>query len=181
MRAERILQGAALTVVGIAASGLLASAVLRAAASKSETLIYAVYNGQDTATDVFKTMRSNQTTTGERIEAYAVVSKDLKGKVRVRDQRKIDAGVGAAIGGVIGLVGGPLGAAVGATAGGAVGYLTGNAVGISRENVQSMKDALIPDSSAIVVVLEDRWVQDVQRDMNQANAREVIANQIASK
>ena len=181
MRAERILQGAALTVVGIAASGLLASAVLRAAANKSETLIYAVYNGQDTATDVFKTMRSNQTATGERIEAYAVVSKDLKGKVRVRDQRKIDAGVGAAIGGVIGLVGGPLGAAVGATAGGAVGYLTGNAVGISRENVQSMKDALIPDSSAIVVVLEDRWVKDVQHDMNQANARQVIANQIANK
>src|SRR5262249_8316329 len=81
--------------------------------NKSETLIYAVYNGQDTATDVFKTMRSNQSSTGERIEAYAVVSKDLKGKVRVRDQRKTDAGVGAAIGGIIGLVGGPIGGAGG--------------------------------------------------------------------
>jgi len=180
MRAERIVQGVVVSVAGIAASCLLSAAVA-AAADKSETLIYAVYNGQNTATDVFKTMRSNQSATGERIEAYAVVSKDLKGKVHVRDQRKTDAGVGAAVGGVIGLLGGPIGVAVGATAGGAVGFLTGAAVGIPRDHVQAMKDSLIPDSSAIVVVLEDRWVNDVQRDMNQANARQVIANQIANK
>jgi hypothetical protein len=37
-----------------------------------------------------------------------------------------------------------------------------------------------PDSSALIVVLEDRWVQDVQRDMQKAQAREVIASQILS-
>ena len=59
--------------------------------------------------------------------------------------------------------------------------LTGEAVGISRNDVESMRQSLVPDSSALVVVLEDRWVKDVQRDMNQVNARQVIANQIASK
>lgn len=152
-----------------------------ASAPKSETLIYAVYNGQNTATEVFKTMRANQSATGERIEAYAVVSKDLKGRVRVRDQRKTDAGIGAAIGGVIGLVGGPAGVAAGAAAGGAVGFLTGDAVGISRERVESMKQALVSDSSAIVVVLDNRWVNDVENGLRQAQAREVIANEIASK
>lgn len=182
MRPERVVEGVVVAVVAVAATAVMGVAARAAAAAdKSETLIYAVYNGQDTATDVFKTMRSNQSATGERIEAYAVVSKDLKGKVRVRDQRKTDAGVGAAIGGIIGLVGGPVGAAVGATAGGAVGFLTGNAVGISRDDVESMKQSLVPDSSALVVVLNDRWVQDVQRDMNQANAREVIASQIANR
>ena len=126
-------------------------------------------------------MTSAQGETGERIEAYAVVSKDLKGKVQVRDQRKTGAGVGAVVGGVIGLVGGPAGVAAGASAGSAFGYLTGDAVGISRESVQSMEQSLTPDSSALVVVLDDRWVQDVQRDMNQAHARAVIANQIAAK
>jgi uncharacterized membrane protein len=101
--------------------------------------------------------------------------------VRVRDQRKRDAGVGAVLGGIIGLVGGPIGVAAGATAGGAVGYLTGDAVGIPRDKVESMKQSLTPDSSAVVVVLDDRWVKDVERDLNQANARAVIANQIASK
>src|SRR5262249_32145761 len=182
MKAERVVQSVVVTAVAVAAAGILGAGVLAAADNnKSETLIYAVYNGQDTATDVFKTMRSNQSSTGERIEASAVVWKALKGKVRVRDQRKTDAGVGAAIGGIIGLVGGPIGAAVGATAGGAAGFLTGNAVGISRDDVESMKQSLIPDSSALVVVLEDRWGKDVQGDMNQGNAREVIASQIASK
>src|SRR5713101_5034676 len=166
MRIERLVRGVTVAVVTVMAAGVLGVAALRAANDKSETLIYAVYNGQDTATDVFKTMRSNQSATGERIEAYAVVSKDLKGKVRVRDQRKTDAGVGAAIGGVIGLLGGPIGVAVGATA--------GEAVGISRNDVESMRQSLVPDSSALVVVLEDRWVKDVQRDMNQVNARQVI-------
>jgi hypothetical protein len=44
-----------------------------------------------------------------------------------------------------------------------------------------MKAALTPDSSAVVVVLDDRWVNDVQKDLQQAQARQVIANQIAGK
>ncbi|HJZ75283.1 MAG TPA: DUF1269 domain-containing protein [Vicinamibacterales bacterium] len=176
---RRIAASIATVAITAVATGVPA---LRAADNKkSETLIYAVYDGQDTASQVYKTMHSNQSSTGERIEAYAVVSKDLKGKVRVRDQRRRDSGVGAVVGGVIGLVGGPVGVAAGAAAGGAVGYLTGDAVGISRDNVESMKQALVEDSSALVVVLEDRWVKDVQRDMQQAQSREVIASQIANK
>jgi len=166
---------AALTVgtVGVAAP--------RAQNNQPQTLIMAVYDGQNTASQVFKTMKSAQDETGERIESYAVVSKDLKGKVAVVDQRKTGAGVGAVVGGVIGLLGGPAGVAAGATAGTAFGYLTGDAVGISRDSVKSMEQSLTPDSSALIVVLYDRWVQDVQRELNQATAREVIANQIAPK
>jgi uncharacterized membrane protein len=180
MRSQAVMRG----VVSVAAAltvGAIGVAAPRAADTKSETLVYAVYNGQDTATQVFKKMKSAQGSTGERIESYAVVSKDLKGNVTIRDQRKRDASVGAVLGGVIGLLGGPIGVAAGATAGGAVGYLTGDAVGISRDNVESMKQSLVPDSSALVVVLDDRWVQDVQRDMQQAQAREVIASKIAGK
>jgi uncharacterized membrane protein len=165
----------------ILAIGATADPALRAAGDRSETLLYAVYNGRDTAGQVLKTMQSAQGSTGERIESYAVVSKDLKGKVTVRDQRKRDAGVGAVLGGVIGLVGGPIGVAAGATAGGAAGYLTGDAVGIPRDKVESMKQSLTPDSSAVVVVLDDRWVQDVERDLNKAQARAVIANEITNK
>jgi uncharacterized membrane protein len=178
---SRIARPVAVSVVALLTAGVMSAPALRAADTTSQTLVYAVYNGQDTATEVFKTMRSAQGATGERIEAYAVVSEDLKGKVRIRDQRKTDAGVGAVVGGVIGLLGGPVGVAIGASAGGAVGYLTGEAVGIPRDKVESMKQSLVPDSSALVVVLNDKWVKDVERDMNQAHARAVIANQIASK
>jgi len=180
MRVENILRGVAVTVAAVTTATAIGVAALHASAPTSQSLVYAVYNGQDTASQVYKTMVQGQNSTGERIESYAIVSKDLKGKVRVRDQRKRDAGVGAVLGGVIGLVGGPLGVAAGASAGGAVGYLTGDAVGISKDDVESMKNSLTPDSSALVVVLDDIWVQDVQRDLNQAHARSVIASQIAA-
>ena len=181
MKYEVVRGVVAASITAVMITGASGVSVRAAANTRSESLIYAVYNGQDTASQVFKTMKSAQGQTGERIESYAVVSKDLKGKVTVRDQRKRDAGVGAILGGVIGLVGGPIGVAAGATAGGAAGYLTGDAVGISRDQVEGMKQALIPDSSAIVVVLEDKWVQDVEKDMRQAQARDVIASQIVSK
>jgi uncharacterized membrane protein len=180
MRFEKVFRGAVASAAAVLTAGVLNAAAVRAADDRSETLIYAVYDGQDTATQVFNKMKSSQSSTGERIESYAVVSKDLKGKVKIRDQRKRDAGAGAIIGGVIGLLGGPIGVAAGATAGGAVGYLTGNAVGISRDQVDYMKESLIPNSSALVVVLDDQWVQDVKRDLDQSQAREVIANQIAN-
>lgn len=180
MRSQQVAYVVAASVAAAVIAAATGGAVVRAA-DKSESLVYAVYAGENTATDVFKSMRSAQSSTGERIEAYAVVSKDLKGKVRVRDQRRTDAGIGAVVGGVIGLLGGPAGVALGASAGGAVGFLTGEAVGISRDNVNNMKQSLTPDSSALVVVLNDRWVRDVERDMKQAQARQVIAHQIAGK
>jgi hypothetical protein len=54
-------------------------------------------------------------------------------------------------------------------------------VGIPIDKVESMKKALTPNSSALVVVLDDRWVQDVERDMHQAKARQVIASQIGKQ
>jgi uncharacterized membrane protein len=168
-------------VVGIAialATGFGGGAVAHANDIASQTLVYAAYNGQSRAAEVFKTMQSAQGETGEHIESFAVVSKDAKGKVTVHDQRHRDAGVGAVVGAVIGVVGGPLGVAVGAGVGGAAGYLTGDAVGIPLDKVESMKKALTPNSSALVVVLDDRWVNGVERDMRQAKARQIIASQI---
>ena len=165
----------------VAAMMLAAGGARLHGAPRAETLIYAVYDGQDTASRVFKSIREAQgPQTGERIESYAVVSKDANGRVTVLDQRKRDAGIGAVLGGIIGLVGGPIGVAAGAAAGGAVGYLTGDAVGIPREKVESMRTSLTPNSSALVVVLQDQWVQDTERSLRQLHARAVIASQIAS-
>jgi uncharacterized membrane protein len=146
----------------------------------SQSLIWATYDGETTANQVFQTMKANQNATGERIQSYAVVSKDLKGKTKVHDQREKDAKVGAVIGAVIGVVGGPVGSVAAATAGGALGYLTGDTVGIPRQTVDDMKAGLTPGSSALFVVLEDRWVQDFEKGLREAHARQVIGAQIAA-
>lgn len=44
-----------------------------------------------------------------------------------------------------------------------------------------MKQSLTPDSSALVVVLDERWLKNIYRDLDQVHARGVIANEIASK
>jgi uncharacterized membrane protein len=166
----------ALSLVGIA---LLVARAAPAQKMTSETLIYASYDGEETAGKVFKTMKANQKATGEHIESYAIVSKDIGAKTHVRDQRHRDARVGAVLGGVIGVLGGPAGAVAGAAAGGSLGYLTGNEVGIPKEAVEKMKASLTPGTSALAVVLDDRWVQDVQKGLQQAQARAVVAEKIA--
>src|SRR5262245_44624154 len=173
----RVLCGVILVLVGMVA---LASRPALADENVSQTLIYAAYDGEDTASNVFKEMKANQKATGEHIQSFAIVSKDMKGKVHVRDQRKRDAKIGAVLGAVVGAVGGPAGAAAGAAAGGSVGYLTGNEVGISKDMVEQMKSSLTPGSSALAVVLEDKWVQDVDKALRQAKARQVVAEKIAS-
>jgi len=147
---------------------------------QSQTLIYAVYEGENTAGQVFKTMKENQKATGEKIVSYAIVSKDMKGKVHVKDQRHRDAKVGAILGGVIGVLGGPAGAVAGAAVGGSAGYLTGDQVGMSKDTVEQMESSLTPGSSALSVVLEDKWVEDVEKSLRQANARSVVADKIAA-
>jgi hypothetical protein len=53
-------------------------------------------------------------------------------------------------------------------------------VGIPQDKVEEMRASLTPDSSALVVVLDDKWLKDVEHSMQQAQARAVIANQIAT-
>lgn len=174
---SRVRVSCLIVAVGFA---LVFSRPMRAQTPVSETLIYAVYDGEKTAGQVLRTMRANQKATGERIESYAVVSKDIGAKVHVRDQRGRDAKVGAVLGGVIGVLGGPAGSVAGAAAGGSLGYLTGNEVGISKDTVNQMKSSLTPGTSALVVVLDNRWVEDVQKGLQQAQARQVVAEQIAN-
>ncbi|HTQ09175.1 MAG TPA: DUF1269 domain-containing protein [Fimbriimonadaceae bacterium] len=146
----------------------------------SDTLIYAVYDGEKTASQVFQTIRKNQKATGERIESYAIVSKDVKAKTHVLDQRQRDATVGAILGATIGVLGGPPGVVAGAAVGGGAGYLTGEAVGIPRETIEEMKASLTPGTSALIVVLDNKWVQDVDKALRQASARHVVAAQVAT-
>jgi len=179
MRKEaRVVQAlCAVIVIGIA---FFASGPARGQDVSSQSLVYAAYDGEDSAANVFKQMKASQKETGERIESFAIVSKDAKGNVHVKDQRSRDTKVGAVLGAVIGAVGGPAGAAAGAAAGGSVGYLTGDAVGISKDMVEQMKTSLTPNSSALVMVLDDKWVQDVDKSLRQANARQVAAEKIAA-
>jgi uncharacterized membrane protein len=144
-----------------------------------QTLIYAVYGREDAAKNAFDAMKQSQREGVIHIDSFAVITKNQKGHVHVQSTQKRGAAAGAVVGAMIGVLGGPAGAAAGAGAGGALGYLTGNAVGIPREDINAIKSSLTPGTSAVVAVVDERWVADVERSLQEAQAKQVMEHKIA--
>lgn len=92
-----------------------------------------------------------------------VVRKNAQGKVKVHETTDLTAGKGAAGGGMLGFVigfffGGPIG---GALLGAAAGALLGKKLdlGISKEKVEAVEDAMQPGSSALFLEIEAKRVE----------------------
>ena len=91
----------------------------------------------------------------------AVIRKDEKGKVKVKETGDmgggVGAGVGAVVGGAFGLLAGPAGLAAGAAAGAVIGG-AGAAVidsGLDNKRLKQLGDVLQPGNSAIIAVFEE--------------------------
>jgi uncharacterized membrane protein len=145
-----------------------------------QSLVFAVYDGENTAKDAYSAMKDSQKQGVIHIDSFAVISKDQKGKVHVKSTQKKGARTGAVVGALVGVLGGPAGMAAGAAAGGGIGYLTGNAVGIPRETINEIKSSLTPNSSAIVAVVEERWVSDLEDSLRAAQAKKVLDTKLSN-
>jgi uncharacterized membrane protein len=165
-------------VAGIAVATIGAPGIARAQ-SVPQSLVYAVYDSETGAKDAFNAMKETQRQGVIHIDSFAVVSKDAKGHVRVQSTQKRGALAGSIIGALVGVIGGPAGVALGAGAGGGIGFLTGNAVGIPLEDINAIKASLQPGTSAIIAVVDERWVADLERSMNEAKAKQVLDHKIA--
>jgi len=109
------------------------------------------------------------------IQAARVLIKDEKGKVSSKDVG-LTTGKGAVAGGVLGAV---LGIATGGVglALGAAGALVGGLVGKSKKEgrfdsyrVDQIADSLTPNSSAIIAVIEHKWVAELEAELEEAGA-----------
>ena len=143
----------------------------------------AVYNilafafaGQDTAKQNLKAIKSSGVLEGYDIVAQAVVEQDQKGKVHIHEPGHgvVGAVIGGAVGGVLGLFGGPAGVlalgAAGAAIGGAAGHLDR---AIPKDDLEELGEALKPDTSALLLLLEDTYSEGVINDMSGYNANVV--------
>jgi uncharacterized membrane protein len=103
----------------------------------------------------------------------AVVVKDENGKLKVTDsKRRSTKGfiTGGIIGGVLGLLAGPVGWTALGT--GAVGALLGKIQGAPlKAEMKDLGEALTPNSSAIVAIIEHTWVAEVEAAMAAEGAR----------
>lgn len=151
--------------------------------SSSDSNGSAVYNilafafdGQDTAKQTFSDIKSSGALDGYDIVAQAIVDQNAKGKVHIHEPGKggVGAVIGGAIGGILGMLGGPAGmlalGAAGAAVGGVAGHLDRY---IPKEDLEELGEALTPDSSALLVLLEDTYSESVINSMGGYNANVV--------
>ena len=149
-----------LLILAIVPLGLAPS--LHAQQVRSRTLVYAVYQGEETAGLVLSALRKTQHAAGEQIESYAVVSKGPDGNITVRERPTSPT---PAIDVMLGTLGEP--SRENAAAG-----------PISADVVDSLRTSLTPGSSAVIAVMDDRWARNIQRDLKAARARAVMASVI---
>lgn len=141
----------------------------------------AVYNilafsfvGQKTAGETVKKIKGSGALDGYDIVAECVVEQDAKGKVHIHEPGHggIGATVGAVTGGLLGLIGGPAGVlamgAAGAAVGGTAGHYWGRVV--PKSDLEELGEALKPDTSAMLLMLEDTESEGVIDSMSGYNA-----------
>ena len=138
-------------------------------------LIVAAFKDEKTAKDALEVLKKAQKEKLIKIDNAAVLRKDEKGKLHIKETADMGGKKGAALGGVagaaIGLIAGPVllvPAAVGALVGGLAARLRDS--GFSDARLKALGEGLTPGSSAIVAVVEHRWVAEVEKAMAEAGA-----------
>jgi uncharacterized membrane protein len=117
------------------------------------------------------------------IKDAAVIRKDQKGKLHIKETGDMGGGKGAVIGGVVGatlgLLTGPIGAV--ALAGGVIGGLAAKLRdgGFPDSRLKQVGASLEPGTSAIVAVVEHRWVADLQQELED-EAKDVFVQTISA-
>jgi uncharacterized membrane protein len=149
------------------------------------------FDGQDTARQTLKEAKKAGALDDYAVVVEAIVEQDEKGKVHFHEPgHGILGGTGGAVaGGLLGLIGGPAGLLAWTVGGAVVGGVAGKYLGrpIKKGDLKEIGEAMSPDSSAFLLLLEDMYTEDVVSSMSGYNANVVtltvgdeLSGQIAS-
>lgn len=148
---------------------------------KEKSAVYNIlafnFDGEKTAEDTVKEIKKSGALDGQAIVAEAIVSVDEKGKTHIHEpgHGALGAVLGGAGIGLLSLIGGPAGllvwTAAGATAGGVAGKYLGRP--FSKGDLKEIGDAMSPDSSAFLLLVEDVDSESVVDSMKGYNANVV--------
>ena len=143
-------------------------------------LVVAAFQDEDSAKEALQDLKQAQRERLIKIENAAVLRKNAKGKLHIKETQDMGGGKGAVVGGVggaaIGLIAGPVlvvPAAVGALVGGLVAKLRDS--GFSNQRLETLGEGLQPGTSAIVAVVEHTWVAKVEEALAEVEAEVMTA------
>jgi uncharacterized membrane protein len=139
-------------------------------------LFVAAFPGEQDADEALRQVKAARKEGLIGIVNVAVLRRDTKAKLHMRELRDMRGGKGAAIGGAVGAAVGLLfppsvifAGGVGAAIGGLAAKLRDS--GFPDANLRELGAGLQPGTSAIVAVIEHRWVADLQRALEAEGAR----------
>ncbi len=147
-------------------------------------VIVAAFADEDAAEKVLDGLKDARKEKLIGIDTAIIMHKDEKGKLHTREYKLTPtkgAIGGAIVGGILGVITGGAAMVVGA-AGAGIGALIGKHEKNKRfapKDITEISDALTPGSSAIVAVIEHKWVQQVEETL-EAQGAEVVKAAIAA-
>ncbi len=139
-------------------------------------IIIAAFQEEEAADQALKALKEAKREKLISIDNAAVIRKDDDGKLHIKETADMGggkgAGVGALVGGAIGLLAGPLGVAAGSALGAAVGGITAKLYdgGFKDDRLRQIGTSLEPGTSAIIAVIEHRWVAEMERELAEEGA-----------
>lgn len=153
-------------------------------------LIVAAFSDESKAAAVLKDLKKLEKDGVILLVNAAVMVKDEKGKVSIKETEDISGGKGALFGaiagGLIGLLGGPVGVIIGAAAGAATGGVAASKIdmGFPNDTLKELDDSLTPGTSAILALIQHQWVDTVVSELEKAGAklfRQALKEELATQ
>jgi uncharacterized membrane protein len=127
--------------------------------------------------DELKASKAEAKAQGYKIVANAVVEVDDKGKAHIHEGGHGGWGAvgGMAVGGFLGLIGGPVGLLAWVVAGGVIGGFIGKIEGraVPKEDLEKLAEQMKPNTSAILVIIEDKGAEQLINRMSPYQAQVV--------
>jgi uncharacterized membrane protein len=140
-------------------------------------VIVSMYKDEATAKKAADSLKKAEKKKFLDTENVAVIFKGSDGKIHFTETADRDAKrgakIGAVLGGVVGLIGGP----AGVVAGGAAGAALSGAIaklhdgGIADENLVNIGRELSGGQAALVIILEEEWVDELQAVLAETDAQ----------
>jgi uncharacterized membrane protein len=138
-------------------------------------LLVAAFKGEHDADQVLKELKAAKRVKVIGIQNAAVMRRDQKGKLHIKETGDWGGGKGAAAGAAIGVTLGILTGGTGLLAGAAAAAIGGVAAklrdsGFDDVRLRTLGESLQPGTSAIVAVIEHTWVADMEKQMTELGA-----------
>lgn len=139
-----------------------------------DKMIVCVFSNEKSAYEGVKALNDLHAEGSLTVYATAVIAKDAKGVVSVKqgsDQDPLGTVLGFGIGALIGLLGGPAGMAIGAASGTLAGSMYDIArLGIGDDFLDEASRRLSPGRCAVVAEIDEDWVTPLDARMEQLDA-----------